>query len=92
MSDCEKCTYNNAGKLKTNCTHPRIHTASGVHDCRHYKPSVSKLESENAELRRLVYAMWDTHVRSKKKPTAYGWVAIQEQAEELGIELVRSKA
>lgn len=39
MSDCKNCTYNNAGKLKINCTHPRIHTASGMHDCRHYKPT-----------------------------------------------------
>lgn len=41
-------------------------------------------------LEELVQAMWETHVRSKRKPTAYGWVAIQEQAEELGIELVWS--
>ena len=52
----------------------------------------AKLRDENAKLRELVLDMWDTHVRSKKKPTAYGWVAIQEQAEELGIELVRSEA
>lgn len=42
------------------------------------------------KLEELVQAMWETHVRSKRKPTAYGWVAIQEQAEELGIELVWS--
>ena len=49
-----------------------------------------ELSTDNAKLRELVQAMWDMHVRSKKKPTAYGWVAIQEQAEELGIELVWS--
>ena len=45
---------------------------------------LGRMREENAELRELVELMFKTHCGP---PTAYGWVAVMEEAERLGINL-----
>ena len=45
---------------------------------------IMRLRDENAELEELVELMWQTHCGP---PTAYGWVAVMEEAERFGINL-----
>lgn len=45
---------------------------------------LGRMREKNAELMELVELMWQTHCGP---PTAYGWVAVMEEAERLGITL-----
>lgn len=45
---------------------------------------LGRMREENMELRELIEMMWMTHCG---QPTAYGWVAVMEEAERLGITL-----
>lgn len=49
---------------------------------------MGRLKEQNVALRELVELMWQTHC---EKPTAYGWIHVMEEAEELGITLEYKK-